>query len=505
MRNSCALVFIFLGCACVGNAQLGRTTDWWSYGGDAQRTGWEKNEQKFTKADVKDFRLLWKMKLDNRQTGPSSLQAPVIFGNLIGSRGFKELAMIAGSSNKLWVIDADLHRMYWQKDLAAPSEKPHGCSAGLTAMPSLSAPVVFRFPTPAPAAANTAAKPAPAPQPDMGLLKRLFSPKPIYLISSDGMLHRLNIDNGADLQPPLPFLPANAQARSLNVAENAIYTTTTAGCGGAPNAVWGIDLSATPPKVNSFVSGGVSNGADFVGLGGPVLGNDETVYAQTGDRLLALTPKELQLKSYFTFPEGGVHAATPVVFAYKGLDLIATAGPDGRLYLLDSSSLGGEDHKTPLYRTPPVSAGGEIWGGLSSWEDTDGTRYVLAAVWGPAQNGSIVAFKIQEQNGKPTLTPAWVSEDMKSPAPPVIAQGVVFALSNGEFTRKAKKSERPKSGTHATLYALDAITGKEMYSTGDQVTAPGSLTGLSIANGRLYFATTDNTMNVFGKYLETEP
>jgi hypothetical protein len=197
---------------------------------------------------------------------------------------------------------------------------------------------------------------------------------------------------------------------------------------------------------------------------------------------------------------------------------MATAGPDGRLYLLDSNSLGGDDHKTPLYRTPPLSVGAGIWGGLSSWEDSDGTRYVLAAVWGPlhaelkapvtngdAPNGSIVAFKIQEQDGKPTLTPAWVSEDMKSPAPPVIAQGVVFALANGEFTRKGKKSERPKSGTHATLYALDAITGKEMYSTGDQVTAPGSLTGLSIANGRLYFATTDNTMNVFGKYLETEP
>jgi outer membrane protein assembly factor BamB len=101
---------------------------------------------------------------------------------------------------------------------------------------------------------------------------------------------------------------------------------------------------------------------------------------------------------------------------------------------------------------------------------------------------------------------------MQSPAPPVIAQGVVFALANGEYIRRIRKSrgsvrveERPKNGTHAVLYALDAATGKQMYSTGDQVALPGSLTGLSIANGRLYFATTDNTMNVFGKYLQTEP
>jgi outer membrane protein assembly factor BamB len=98
---------------------------------------------------------------------------------------------------------------------------------------------------------------------------------------------------------------------------------------------------------------------------------------------------------------------------------------------------------------------------------------------------------------------------MSSPAPPVIAQGVVFGLANGDFTRKVKNAkdtatveERPKGSTHATLYALDGATGKEMWSTGTQVNAPGSLTGLSIANGRLYFTTTDNTINVFGKYLE---
>src|SRR5437016_5283406 len=103
-----------LSCA-VASGQMGRTTDWWSYGGDAQRTGWEKGEQKFTKDEVKDFRLLWKRELDNRKNGAGSLAAPLILGNLIGSRGFKQLAFVAGNSGGLWAIDSDLDRIYWEK------------------------------------------------------------------------------------------------------------------------------------------------------------------------------------------------------------------------------------------------------------------------------------------------------------------------------------------------------------------------------------------------------
>ena len=57
-----------------------------------------------------------------------------------------------------------------------------------------------------------------------------------------------------------------------------------------------------------------------------------------------------------------------------------------------------------------------IWGGLSTWEDSDGARWILAPVWGPLSNdlrpavtngtagsGAIVAFKVEEQAGKPVL------------------------------------------------------------------------------------------------------
>jgi outer membrane protein assembly factor BamB len=155
-----------------------------------------------------------------------------------------------------------------------------------------------------------------------------------------------------------------------------------------------------------------------------------------------------------------------------------------------------------------------LWGGLSSWEDTDGTRYILAPVWGPVSaemqtavpdahvpNGSIVVFKMQDKDGIATLAPAWVSPDLESPTLPVIAKGVVFALANGRFSN-SHKGLSPRKGSHATLFALDGATGKQIYSTGEQVTAAGNLAGMTIANGRIYFATVDGTLQVFGKYLE---
>lgn len=116
---------------------------------------------------------------------------------------------------------------------------------------------------------------------------------------------------------------------------------------------------------------------------------------------------------------------------------------------------------------------------------------------GDAPNGSIVALKLNDDTGKLTLVPAWVSHDVSMPQGPVIANGVVFVLSAGEARGKTRQ---PKS--HATLYGLDAITGKEIYSTGDQVNAPAYPTGITIANGRVYFTASDDSLYAFGYALE---
>jgi outer membrane protein assembly factor BamB len=95
---------------------------------------------------------------------------------------------------------------------------------------------------------------------------------------------------------------------------------------------------------------------------------------------------------------------------------------------------------------------------------------------------------------------------MDQAEPPVIANGIVFAYGSGENTRQAYADIgladfsplRIKASKHAVLYALDAETGKELYSSGDQITSFNHFSGLSVANGRVYIATFDSVLYCFG-------
>jgi len=100
----------------------------------------------------------------------------------------------------------------------------------------------------------------------------------------------------------------------------------------------------------------------------------------------------------------------------------------------------------------------------------------------------------------------WMSRDMNRAEPPVVANGVVYAYGSGENTDQAYPDKgladlsplRIAHSTHATLYALDALTGKELYSSGDQIKSFNHFSGLSVANGRVYIATYDSVLYCFG-------
>ena len=187
--------------------------------------------------------------------------------------------------------------------------------------------------------------------------------------------------------------------------------------------------------------------------------------------------------------------------------------------------MGGPDHRTPLFRSELICnedvnfASAGIWGNLASWQDSSGTRWVLMPFWGPMHSkfkfptsygpikkGAIGAFKVEDVNGKTQLTPVWVSRDMDQAEPPVIANGVVYAYGSGEDTDQAYPDvglqdiaeRRIPGSTHAVLYALDAMTGKELYNSGDQIKSFVHRGELSVANGRVYIGSFDNVLYSFG-------
>ncbi len=487
-----------IGLVCAGSlCAQGRPVDWPSYGGDAQRSGWEKSDSRITKDNIKDFQLVLKRKLSGRS---SVLTAPLIVGNLISYRGFKELALVSSEAGDLWAIDADLDRVFWERRLNTEASRKNACE-GVVTIPALVPPTVFR-PRPT----------GPIPRPVGSSLGGGFgSARPLFMVSADGKLHRINTSDGSDQQPPVDFLPPGSRAAALTIADGVIYAAAQAGCGKkATSTVSAIDLTKPgSAAVKQDMTGVVSHG-----LGGFAVGSDGTVYVQNSSGAVSsMTAGELKPKQSFTPEVTGKNVdsrVTPVVFEFKGRDLIATAGPDGRIYLLDSDTLGGDDHKSFLHRTEPLaSAGGGVWGGLSTWQDAAGVRWIAAPVWGAITlgalapkgaitNGALVAFQVEEHDGKPVLTPTWVSPNMSAPEPAVVTGGYVFVLSAGDFNAKL----RARAGSHATLFVLDAATGKQVYSTGNQVTVPANLTGVTLANGRVYFTTTDSTLYAFGIPLE---
>ncbi|HYW45947.1 MAG TPA: PQQ-binding-like beta-propeller repeat protein [Bryobacteraceae bacterium] len=504
---------IALGCT------LGWGADWLTDGGNSLRTAWQKDEKILSTSSVKDMKLLWKLKLDNEPRQMHSLFPPLIVERVNTASGPKQIAIDAGVSDNIYAIDVETGTLLWKKHFVStwtpPANGGRGggvlCPGGLTA-------------TPVVGPAGTAGK------------------YTLYAASWDGMLHQLNVADGEDVAPPSKFMPPNGKPYALNLYNNVIYTHTAQGCGGNPNIVYAYDLATS--KVGTW---GPSGGGMW-GRTGPAISSTGVMYTGTGDGRwdpengiygngiigVKQNPetKSLDLVDYY----GPSNAewlvkrdldmqVTPVIFNYKGKELMADAGKECRMYLMDTESIGGDDHRTPLYRSPLLCnedvnfASAGIWGSLASWEDAKGTRWVLTPIWGPkhskfkapveygvVKDGAIVAFKVEEKGGKFTLTPAWISRDMNRAEPPVIANGVVFAYGNGEDTDQAyadvgladTADRRIPGSTHAVLYALDALTGKELWSSGDQIKSWNHWSGLSLANGRVYIATFDSNLYCFG-------
>jgi outer membrane protein assembly factor BamB len=499
----------------ITNAQ-GRS-EWVTNNGDAQRSSWIRSDPKISRESLQKpgFQLLWKIKLNNNPRHLNSLTPPPLLNLPIGYRGFRSLAFVGGSSDTVFVIDSDLGRMEWEKRLTTVSSSKGGipqCPGGMTA--NLTRPTVAAIPslpyggeggrrTPARSAVGETGQ-VTLPHGSNALDSGPFL---IYALAGDGMLYSMHISNGAAYQPPIKFLPPNASAYGLTVIDQVAYVATREGCDGTPNGVWALDLRTK--EVTTWR-------ASVVDLGGPAFGPDGTLYVTTGGSpqhsfsVVALAPGTLQVKDWYRAGEG--FSSPPVIFEYKGKILIAATTEDGTLHLLDSASLGGANHQTPLDRKPfQAKASYVTHGALASWQGRDGTRWILAPIYGPptpdagftaagdsVTRGAIVGWKIVEKDGAPALEPGWVSRDMVSPAPPTIINDVVFAVSGGEFRTNDSMSATVSSP--AVLYALDALTGEELWNSGTTIESFVRVRGsaLSGGGGQFYVVTHDGTIYAFG-------
>ena len=484
--------------------------DWTTAGNDAQRSSWVRSDPKISRDSMQKpgFQFLWKIKFENEARQLNGLTPAVLLDRYIGHRGFRSLAFIGGSSDNVYAVDTDLGRIEWQNHYSAgPAagpgslDCPGGTTTGLTRPTGTALPVAIggrggfggrggpaksgvgepgegavqlvevgqgRGGRSAPGAPGDAGRGAA--RGGGGGFSRM--PSLAYALTSDGRLQAVYVSNGADSEEPMKFLPANANAQGLIVADNVAYAATVNGCGGVANGVWALDLASK--EVATWKSGAGSP----AGSAGPAFGPDGTLYVATAGgepSLVALEPKTLKQKD--SYPTGSDFASSPVVFDYKGKILVAAGAKDGSIRLFDSASIKSALASSMSQNGPPS--------GLASWQDAAGTRWILAAA-----ATAVDAWKVVDENGGPSLRRGWVSRDMVAPLAPLILNGVVFALAGGD------------AHSHAVLYALDGGTGKEVWNSGNTIGSFVHGGGLSGGSSQLYLGTYDRTLYAFGFPIE---
>ena len=427
--------------------------DWVTWGYDQERTGWNKGEKTLSKDNVSQLELKWSTQLSTppSELALSTLTAPLVVEGVNTADGQKTLLVVVGADDTLFTVDADSGKVLWQKNFHN-SLTPGIPASWLCSNTQNATPVIDK------------------------------AKSIVYLNTSDGKLRGLDLKNGEERLAPVDFVTPFARNWSLNLIDDVIYSTSGRGCGRAMSGVAAMDVRdpSHPLLMHFYTSSGRPAGP--WGRGGVVKGPNG-IFIQTADGLpdpasgtygesvLAISPKDLRLTDSFT-PANWQYlnrldldmgAASPVVFQFQKWTLVATAAKEGVVYLLDADALGGgvrnsregiPDHSTPLYQSPRLGndetllGGRGVWGALSTYEDSQGRRFLYVPMWGPpskdapafkysygdAPNGSVMAFQVSVEGEKPVLIPVWMSRDMRVPDPPTVANGVVFAIQTGENT-----------------------------------------------------------------------
>lgn len=533
--------------------------DWVTWGYDQERTGWNKGESTLNKDNVSQMKLLWGTKVNQPVTNAvlSTLTAPLVVAGVPTSSGRKDLVIVLGANNNLFALDANNGKVVWQKSF--PNElKPLKADSWLCPNTANATPtvdkqrgLVFFLTTDGKLHAVSVANGSERMEPieTVAPFSRSWSlnliDNVVYTTSSRGCASLL------DKNSPI------SMASTVTSPGRGGAPTTQA----EPGSISAVDVGDLkhPSVTHFFTSGGRTNGP--WGRGGVAKtpkgivtqtadGPNDPAMGDFGETVLELTPKATRLLDSFTpdsWADMNAHdldfgSAGPIVFPFKGHTLVATSSKQAIVYLLDADSLGGKspDHSTPLYASPQIGnddkqsiePGQGVWGSMATYETPDGHRYIYAPMWGPpskfapefahsygaAPNGSIMAFEVVENRNNIGLVPQWISTNMTVPDPPVAANGVVYAIQTGEQTlqiRPRPPGSAPAGGRGAfniddanafratpvsnlVLYAFDAQTGKQLYSSGSTISDWTHFSEPVVALGKVFVVTHDAHVYAFG-------
>jgi outer membrane protein assembly factor BamB len=488
--------------------------DWLTFGHDPQRTGWAFEETQLTPANAGTLGVRWKTKLKNEPYSLSALTAPVVASGISTAKGIRPVVYVAGITGTVFALDAETGEELWNhtfKYVVLPGKGGYQgtflCPNGITATPVIDK-----------------------------------STNLLYVIGGDGALYGLDLGSGKVRVGPIQFVAAFSKNASLNLVDGVIYTTLAQGCGNGLSGFYAVDVhNPHHPLVRQLLLSN-TNTAGIWGRAGAVIGTNGRVYGGTADgvfdpiagdysdAVVSASLPALDLLDYYLptnwrylrRKDFDLGATSPVYFGWRNRNLVAHGAKEGVVNLMDADKLGGADHQTPLYTSPRLGndravccEGLGIWGGLSTYRDNDGQTWLYVPMGGPPSttapkfaitngdnpHGSIMGFKVvpDPKTGDPILAPAWISGDFNLPDPVVIANGIVFGLSTGEnAVQHGGEAHRFENTRPAVLQALDAKTGKLLYSSGGAFASWVHFSGLAVSDGRVFAVDHDSNVYCFG-------
>ena len=201
------------------------------------------------------------------------------------------------------------------------------------------------------------------------------------------------------------------------------------------------------------------------------------------------------------------------------------ASKECRIYLMDTESIGGDDHRTPVYRTPLICnemvdfAEAGIWGSLATWED-NGTRWIVTPFWGPKAFPVLRAPRTRRseegrdcgiQDGRDRRQGAVDSRLDFARHEPGRAAG--DRQRHDLRIRQRREYRAGVSGRRAWISAWSGAfrfprtpcstrsmraPADELWSSGDQIKTWNHWSGLALANGHVYINTYDGQIYCFG-------
>ena len=340
------------------------------------------------------------------------------------------------------------------------------------------------------------------------------------------MFRTLGLVSGKDVQRPAPFLPAGARFSDLIAVNDMVYTATSERMRRRGQRHLGDRLASdTKPVVSWKTNGGdpigsvafATNGTAIVAIGpGTVTAGG---YANA---IVALDPKTLDA-------EGLVHAARCRVRGAAGRVSGGWQGhrrrhDQGRTHSAARRRLSRRHesrhaalrvgvahrrrrdvrgavtgHVAGARRSPSrsrrraccfIRADGGRWRTLAAHSGRGSVAGSLGAAGnGAVSTGAILGVKIAHQDGKFSVQPAWISQNIAAPLTPIVVNGVAFAVSG-------------PSNAPAGLYALHGATGKTLWQSEKTIASPLSGRSFWVGSGHVFVGTRDGTVYAFGFAME---